>query len=57
MEEILALDSQSWEEKADSIYEEDKEISRNFVKQAISHYAIKYNPFVGIISEYFTTED
>lgn len=57
VEEILALDSQSWEEKVDSIYEEDKEISRNFVKQGISHYAIKYNPFMGVISDYFTTEN
>jgi hypothetical protein len=57
VEEILALDSQSWEEKADNIYEEDKEISRNFVKQGISHYAIKYNPFMGVISDYFTTEN
>jgi anaerobic magnesium-protoporphyrin IX monomethyl ester cyclase len=57
VEEILALDSQSWEKKADSIYEEDKEISRNFVQQGISHYAIKYNPFMGVISDYFTSED
>jgi len=57
VEEILALDSQSWEQKADNIYEEDKEFSRNFVKQGISHYAIKYNPFMGVISDYFTTEN
>ena len=57
VEHILALESQSWEEKADNIYEEDKEISRNFVKQGISHYAIKYNPFMGVISDYFTGED
>ena len=57
VEEILALDSQSWEKKADNIYEEDKELSRNFVKQGISHYAIKYNPFMGVISDYFTTEN
>ncbi len=57
VEEILALDSQLWEEKADNIHEEDKEISRNFVKQGISHYAIKYNPFMGVISDYFTTKN
>ncbi len=57
VEEIVALDSQSWEKKADSIYEEDKEISRNFVNQGMSHYAIKYNPFMGVISDYFTTEN
>lgn len=57
VEQILALDSQSWEKKADSIYEEDKEISRDFVTQGISHYAIKYNPFMGVISDYFTSEN
>jgi len=57
VEEIVALDSQSWEKKADSIYEEDKELSRNFVNQGMSHYAIKYNPFMGVISDYFTTEN
>jgi radical SAM superfamily enzyme YgiQ (UPF0313 family) len=57
VEEVLSLDQQSWEEKADSIYEEDKGISHNFVKQGVSHYAIKYNPFMGVISDYFTTED
>jgi len=39
------------------IYEEDEEISENFVKRGISHYAIKYNPFMGVISDYFTTEN
>jgi len=57
VEEILSLDSKSWENRADSLYEEDKGLSRNFVKQGISHYAIKYNPFMGVISDYFTTEN
>ena len=56
-EEILELDSQAWEERMADIYEEDREISRSFVKQGISHYAIKYNPFMGVISDYFTVED
>lgn len=54
--EVLSLDSQSWEEKTDNICEEDKIISRDFVKQEMSHYAIKYNPFMGVISDYFTAE-
>jgi len=56
LDEILALDSKSWEERAKGIIEEDKEISRDFVKQGLSHYAIKYNPFMGVSSDYFTTE-
>jgi radical SAM superfamily enzyme YgiQ (UPF0313 family) len=57
VEEILALDAHAWEERADSIHEEDKDISQDFMKQGLSHYAIKYNPFMGVISDYFTTED
>jgi radical SAM superfamily enzyme YgiQ (UPF0313 family) len=57
VEEILALDAHAWEERADSIHEEDKDISQDFVKQGLNHYAIKYNPFMGVISDYFTTED
>ena len=56
VEEILSLDSHSWEEIADRLIDEDKEISRSFVKEKASHYAIKYNPFMGVISDYFTTE-
>ena len=56
LDEILALDSRAWEERADRLIEEDKEISRDFVKQGLSHYAIKYNPFMGVSSDYFTTE-
>ena len=56
VEEILSLDSNSWEDRVDRLIDEDKEISRNFVKQKVSHYAIKYNPFMGVISDYFTKE-
>ena len=28
-----------------------------FVSQGLSHYAIKYNRFMGVISDYFTTEE
>jgi len=57
VDEILPLDSPSWEKRMSDIYEEDEEISENFVKRGISHYAIKYNPFMGVISDYFTTEN
>jgi radical SAM superfamily enzyme YgiQ (UPF0313 family) len=56
VEEIMAMDSQEWEEISDKLIEEDKEISKGFVKQGLSHYAIKYNPFMGVISNYFTSE-
>jgi radical SAM superfamily enzyme YgiQ (UPF0313 family) len=55
--EILALDEKSWEKKALHIEQEDNDISERFVKQGLSHYAIKYNRFMGVISDYFTAED
>ena len=56
-EEILALDAVSWEKRADEFYNQDKEISQYFVDKGLSHYAIKYNPFMGVISDYFTVEE
>ena len=55
--EILALDARAWEKRTRGIEEEDKKISQRFVDQGLSHYAIKYNRFMGVISDYFTTED
>jgi len=57
VEEILALDAKSWEKRAATIEQEDQKISDHFVGQGLSHYAIKYNRFMGVISDYFTTED
>ena len=57
VEEILALDARAWEKRARGIEEEDKRISEGFVDQGLSHYAIKYNRFMGVISDYFTAED
>ena len=56
VEEILALDEKSWEERTATIEQEDNEISKKFVSQGLSHYAIKYNRFMGVISDYFTAE-
>lgn len=57
VKEILKMDEQDWERNAEIFYEEDKEISSNFVKQNMRHYAIKYNPFMGVISDYFIAEE
>jgi hypothetical protein len=57
VEDLLALDEKSWEKRSVSIEQEDKEISAKFVNQGLSHYAIKYNRFMGVISDYFATED
>ena len=55
--EILALDEKSWQKRTQHIEQEDKDISERFIKQGLSHYAIKYNRFMGVISDYFTAED
>jgi len=57
VEEILDLDARAWDKRARNIEEEDKRISERFVGQGLSHYAIKYNRFMGVISDYFTAED
>jgi radical SAM superfamily enzyme YgiQ (UPF0313 family) len=56
VDEILALDSSAWEKRALTIEEEDQKISEGFVERGLSHYAIKYNRFMGVISDYFTVE-
>jgi hypothetical protein len=56
MEEILALDEKSWLARVPHLEQEDREISAGFVKQGLSHYAIKYNRFMGVISDYFLAE-
>jgi radical SAM superfamily enzyme YgiQ (UPF0313 family) len=57
IEEILALDENAWQHRAPHIEQEDSEISAGFVEQGLSHYAIKYNRFMGVISDYFVAED
>ena len=56
VDEILALDAGAWEKRAGEIVAEDRQISDDFVARGLSHYAIKYNRFMGVISDYFTTE-
>ncbi len=57
VEEILEMDETAWRIKADQIMDEDRRISNQFIRQGLSHYAIKYNRFMGVISDYFTAED
>ncbi len=56
VDEILELDEKSWRQKAPHIEQDDLEISQKVVTQGLSHYAIKYNRFMGVISDYFLTE-
>jgi len=54
--EILALDETAWQQRAPRIEQEDREISAHFAKQGLSHYAVKYNRFMGVISDFFLAE-
>ena len=57
VDDILAMDAAAWDIKSRTIEEEDKRISDDFVARGLSHYAIRYNRFMGVISDYFTAED
>jgi anaerobic magnesium-protoporphyrin IX monomethyl ester cyclase len=57
VDEILQLDEKSWQQRAPYIEQEDREISAGFARQGLSHYAIKYNRFMGVISDFFLTEN
>ena len=56
IEEILALDETSWQSRVPHLVQEDREISADFAKQGLSHYATKYNRFMGVISDFFLNE-
>ncbi len=53
VEELLQMDEAQWRQAADGLREQDAEYSRQFCAQGLSHYAIKYNRFMGVISDYF----
>ena len=57
VDEILALDEKAWQARIPYLEQEDREISARFVQQGLSHYAIKYNRFMGVISDYFIAEE
>jgi hypothetical protein len=56
VEEILALDEASWRARSGRIREEDRALSEEMTRRGLRHYAIKYNPFMGVISDYFLAE-
>ena len=57
VDEILSLNEERWRRRAQNIAAEDEQISSGLVRQGIRHYAIKYNRFMGVISDFFTRED
>jgi radical SAM superfamily enzyme YgiQ (UPF0313 family) len=57
VDEVLALDADRWRNRAPRIPAEDERISAELLKDGVRHYAIKYNRFMGVISDYFARED
>jgi radical SAM superfamily enzyme YgiQ (UPF0313 family) len=56
IEKILKMDREEWNRASPSLHDEDRKISAVFSERGLSHYAIKYNPFMGVISDYFLNE-
>ncbi len=56
-EEIDALSREDWEKHKEEIEEQDKRISAEMLSKGLRHYAIKYNRFMGVDSDYFTREE
>lgn len=56
VDELLNMDNRQWEQFSPSFLQKDKEFSQRFSQEGLSHYAIKYNPFMGVISDYFLNE-
>jgi anaerobic magnesium-protoporphyrin IX monomethyl ester cyclase len=57
IDELLGLDKQQWEHIEPTLYKQDKKLSEKCVREGLSHYAIKYNRFMGVISDYFLQEE
>ncbi len=53
VEEILRMDEAQWQQAVPTLRKRDAEYSRQFCEQGLSHYAVKYNRFMGVISDYF----
>jgi len=53
---ILAMDEEQWLEASPGLLERDQEYSQRFSQEGLSHYAVKYNRFMGVISDYFLSE-
>lgn len=54
--EILKMDRREWENISTTLLDEDKRISAQLQKENKTHYAVKYNRFMGVISDYFMNE-
>ena len=56
VQDILSLSEDEWRQRKERIEQEDAEISSDMVRRGLMHYAIKYNRFMGVRSDYFLSE-
>jgi radical SAM superfamily enzyme YgiQ (UPF0313 family) len=56
VEEILAMDEAQWDRVSASLLDRDQEYSQQHCENGLTHYAVKYNRFMGVISDYFLNE-
>lgn len=57
VDHLLSLDEAGWRKIEPTLCKEDQRLSQEMVRQGHSHYAVKYNRFMGVISDYFLTEE
>jgi len=55
-DKILAMSQDEWNEAWPGLPDEDSKYSRRFSSEGMSHYAVKYNRFMGVISDYFLSD-
>jgi radical SAM superfamily enzyme YgiQ (UPF0313 family) len=57
VEELLAMDRAAWEAFKPTFAERDAELSRAATAAGELHYAVRYNAFMGVRSDFFLAED
>lgn len=57
VERVLAMDASEWEAFRPSVRELDRELSLLCVEAGERHYAIRYNAFMGVRSDWFLAEE
>ena len=57
VEKLLAMGEEAWRREEPTLIEEDRRISEEMSRQGKVHYAVKYNPFMGVISDYFLNDE
>ncbi len=56
VDEIMDMNEKEWEAVVPTLRDEDAALSLQMVDAGHSHYAIKYNRFMGVLSDYFLHE-